>query len=122
MTPGERGERGAQGEQDPQAEIVGLRRRLLAGRGRGATEQEIADHTRDRPMLRAVPASAEDARGAREGGYRRTRPPLLPFPGPSRSSARSSASPCYAAVLGAAVALLVRTMVSRALNRRSPVR
>ena len=94
-----RGERGAHPDHGPQAQIIELRGRLMAGRGPGAPEAEIAANTRDRPILTALPAPAKEPMSPPEGG--------------------NSWAP---ALLGAAVALLAHAMVRRALSHRQPVR
>ena len=53
--------------QDASARVEQLRGALLTGRGPGASEKEIAEHTRDRPRLGAVPPPAERALVARQG-------------------------------------------------------
>jgi hypothetical protein len=83
----------------PQARIAELRERLLAGRGPGASEKEIADNTRNRLLLTARPATPEEARRRAAGGHG-----------------------WASALFGAAVALLTHAVVGRALGSRNPVR
>lgn len=48
-------------------ELARLRGRLLKGRGPGASEAEVARHTRDRPALGAVPPPVERALTSQQG-------------------------------------------------------
>ena len=94
--------------QNASARVAQLRGALLTGRGPGATEKEIAEHTRDRPLLGAVPPPVERALVTRQGGHSRAGEPITdaqrPQPG-VRHDRRQ------AALAGAAAALLTRWLV-----------
>ena len=105
-------------EHDPSARVAALRAAVLAGRGPGASEQEIADHTRDRPWLGAVPAPLERALVARQADRVRAVEPIASHR--ARSQARYVT--CRAALVGAAAALLIRSIGSRLVRARHPRR
>jgi hypothetical protein len=90
--------------------IKRLRATLLAGRGPGASRAEVREHTRDRPLLRAVPAMGEPAR------RQTTWPPpsgRSPRPSPVGAFAQQQCSPAAAAVIGALTMLVAQPVASR---------
>ena len=105
-------------EHDPSDRIARLRAALLTGRGPGASEQEIVDHTRDRPLLGAVPAPLERALVARQAGHLRAGEPITSH----RARDRARHSHRGAALVGAAAALLARSIGVRLLRSRRPPR
>ncbi|MDQ2813121.1 MAG: hypothetical protein M3Z75_14915 [Actinomycetota bacterium] len=108
-----------EGEHDASARVARMRAALLGGRGPGASAQEIAEHTRDRTLLGAVPAPTERALVARQAGRLRAGEPI------TKRSARISIrhDRRRAALSGAAAALLTRWLVHRLIrSRTSPPR
>lgn len=104
--------------QDASARVEQLRGALLTGRGPGASEKEIADHTRDRPMLGAVPPSAERALVARQACHLRGGEPIT-----SRIARRQARQEKRrAALAGAATALVTRSAVVWSVRARRPRR
>ncbi|MGI8882323.1 MAG: hypothetical protein ACR2KJ_17780 [Jatrophihabitans sp.] len=101
---------------DPSDRIAQLRAALLTGRGPGASEQEIAEHTRNRPLLGAVPAPVERALVARQAGHLRAGGPITS--NEERSDARHGRR--RAALVGAAAALLARSIGVRLDRSRRP--
>lgn len=95
--------------EDASARVAQLRAALLTGRGPGAPDREIAEHTRDRALLGVVPAQIERALVARQGGRWRAGQPI------TERSARIGfrRGRCQAALAGAAAALLIRWLVHR---------
>ncbi|MEP7162089.1 MAG: hypothetical protein ABI746_13470 [Dermatophilaceae bacterium] len=107
-------------DETPIERLAGLRETLLGGRGPGASAEEVAGHTRDRPWLTARPAPAERAlvdgirlhhlgsgeptvnRRVREGEPRRV----------------SRAVFVRGAAVGAAAALVLRTITVRLTRAR----
>ncbi len=57
--------------------LAELRATLLGGRGPGASNEEVTEHTRDPPWLGAVPAPVERALVARRGEHRQGAAPEL---------------------------------------------
>jgi len=100
--------------EDASARVAQLRAALLTGRGPGAPDHEIAEHTRDRALLGAVPAPIERALVARQGGRWRAGQPI------TERNARigSRRGRCQAALAGAAAALLIRWLVHRLIRSR----
>ncbi len=100
--------------QEASARVEQLRGALLAGRGPGASEQEIAEHTRDRPLLGAVPPPVERALVARQAGHLRAGEPVT-----SRIARRQARQhERRAALAGAATALLTRSAVAWLVRAR----
>lgn len=97
------------------ARVAQLRTALLTGRGPGASAQEIAEHTRDRTLLGAVPAATERALVARQGRRLRAGDPIAK---PSAHTAVRHGQR-RAALLGAAAALLIRWLVRRLIRSRA---
>ncbi|MGH3420290.1 MAG: hypothetical protein ACRDOD_11970, partial [Streptosporangiaceae bacterium] len=62
--------------QNASTRVEQLRGALLTGRGPGASQEEIAEHTRDRPLLGAVPPPVERALVARQAGHLRAGEPV----------------------------------------------
>ena len=88
-----------------------LRAALLPGRGPGASSAEVKEHTRDRPLLRGVPAT-----GGPEGRNVSSPPPSFArTTNPSAIAALTPqhCSPVGAAVIGALTALIVQPVASR---------
>jgi hypothetical protein len=108
--------------QEASARVERLRGALLTGRGPGASEQEVAEHTRDRPLLGAVPPPAERALVARQAGHLRAGEPVT-----SRVARRQARRhQRRAALAGAAAAILTRSVVAwfvrgRRLRRTRPL-
>src|SRR5487761_1593711 len=104
---------------DVERELARLRAGLLAGRGPGASEEEILRHTRDRPALGAVPPPAERAMTAEQASQARAGTP-------PRTAGRMPAQPRarWRVVAGTAAApLLLRSVIHRLLHsRRRPSR
>lgn len=100
---------------DASARVAQLRAALLTGRGPGASDQEIAEHTRDRPLLGAVPAPVERALAARQAARLRAGEPV------TGASARAAIrrGRRRAALSGAAAALLTRWLVHRLIRSRT---
>lgn len=105
-------------ENDASARVAQLRAGLLTGRGPGASEQEIAEHTRERPLLGAVPAPVERALVTRQGRRLRAGEPIT-SPG-ARTQARRERR--RAALAGAVAAMLSRWLVIRLVRSRRPQR
>ena len=104
--------------QDASARVKQLRGALLTGRGPGASEKEIAEHTRDRPLLGAVPAPVERALVARQAGHLRAGDPVT-----SRiARRRARQGKRRAALAGAGAALLARSAVAWFVRARRPRR
>ena len=102
--------------QNASARVEQLRGALLTGRGPGASEKEIAEHTRDRPWLDAVAPPAERALSARQAGHLRAGDPIT-----SRIARRKARQgKRRAALAGAAAALLARSAVVRFVHFRRP--
>ena len=101
--------------EDASARVPQLRAALLTGRGPGAPAQEIAQHTRDRSLLGAVPAPIERALVTRQGDHWRAGEPI------TKRSARTGfrRSRRQAALAGAAAALLIRWLVPRLIRARA---
>ncbi len=104
---------GARG--DASARVAQLRAALLTGRGPGAPDQEITEHTRDRALLGAMPAPIERALVARQGGRWRAGEPITERN--ARIGFRRSRR--HAALAGAASALLIRWIVHRLIRSRA---
>lgn len=107
------------GEQDASARVARMRATLLGGRGPGASTQEIADHTRDRTWLDAVPAPVEPALVARQDRRARAGEPV------TRRRARADIQHGRrgAALAGAVAALLTHWLVHwLTRSRTSPPR
>jgi hypothetical protein len=104
--------------QEASARVEQLRGALLTGRGPGASEQEIGEHTRDRPLLGAVPPPVERALVARQASHLRAGEPVT-----SRIARRQARQQKRrAALAGAAAALLTRSAVAWFVRRRRPRR
>lgn len=99
---------------DASARVAHLRAALLTGRGPGASAREIAEHTRERPLLGAVPAPVERALAARQANRLRAGAPIA-----GRTARRAAQrSRRRATLAGAATALLARSLVARHLRSR----
>lgn len=105
-------------EHEPSARIAQLRATLLTGRGPGASEQEISEHTRNRPALGAVPAPVERALVARQAGHPGAGEPITTHRARSQAGRRRR----RAALVGAAAALLARSIGMRLIRSRRPPR
>jgi hypothetical protein len=99
---------------EPSERITQLHRALLAGRGPGASEQEIAEHTRDRPWLGAVPAPVERALVERQSARLRADEPTTS----SRARDEAGRRTRRAAGVGAVAALLARSIIVRLVRSR----
>jgi hypothetical protein len=104
--------------QNASARVEQLRGALLTGRGPGASQKEIAEHTRDRPLIGAVPPPIERALVARQAGYLRAGEPITSRTG--RRQARQGKR--RAALAGAGAALLARSAVVWLVRVRRPRR
>jgi len=111
----QRSETSQGGREDASARVARLRAALLTGRGPGASDQEIAEHARDRALLGAVPAPIERALVARQGGRWRAGEPI------TERSARIGfrRGRRRAALAGAGAALLIRWLVHRLIRSRA---
>ncbi len=104
--------------QNASARVEQLRAALLTGRGPGASEKEIAEHTRDRPLLGAVPPPVERALTSRQADYLRAGEPVT-----SRFARRQARQgKRRAALAGAAAAMLTRSAVAWFVRARRPRR
>ena len=97
---------------DAVARVAQLRDTLLTGRGPGAGDREIAEHTRDRPLLGAVPPPVERALVERQGRNVRAGEPITNI----NARAASRRSRRRAALAGAATALLGRYLIARLIR------
>lgn len=100
--------------QAPVRRLTELRTTLLGGRGPGASDEEVADHTRDRSWLGAVPVWVERALVERQGEHLRAGEPIVN----SRVLRRRRSRSLRTAVLGAVVALVVRAVAVRLVRPR----
>ncbi|HEU5037524.1 MAG TPA: hypothetical protein VFT70_10995 [Nocardioides sp.] len=106
-------------EPDPSDRIALLRASLLGGRGPGASEQEVVDHTRNRPMLGAMTPPLERALVAGQAdGLRAGGPSDDPRADDPVRRPRARWSHGRDLLVGAAGALLARSMVTRVFRRR----
>jgi hypothetical protein len=105
-------------EQEPAERIAQLHRALLAGRGPGACEQEIAEHTRERPWLGAVPAPVERALVGRQAARLRAGEPIAT----SRARRQAGRRTRRSAGIGAVTALLARSIIVRLVRSRRSLR
>jgi hypothetical protein len=105
----------------PAQRLVELRATLLGGRGPGASEEEVTDHTRNRSWLGAVPAPVERALVERQTQHVRAGAPIV-----NRRVLRQERSRSLrAALIGAVVALAGRAIAvrfSRTRRRRGAAR
>lgn len=101
-------------DDSPVARLVELRATLLGGRGPGATTQEVADHTRNRPWLGAVPAPIERALVQRQTEHVRAGEPIVNHRVLQEERSRS----IRAAALGAVAALVIRAVMKRRVRSR----
>jgi hypothetical protein len=94
--------------QNASAQVQQLREALLTGRGPGASQKEIAEHTRARPLLGAVPPPVERALVAGQAEHLRAGDPVT-----SRIARRQERhGKRRAALAGAGAALLARSAVA----------
>lgn len=101
--------------QAPVRRLTELRTTLLGGRGPGASDEEVAGHTRNRVWLGAAPAPVERALVERQTQHLRAGAPVVNGQVLRRERSRS----LRAVVLGAVVALALRAVsVRRARSRR----
>ncbi len=103
---------------DVDRDLTRLRTGLLAGRGPGASDEEILRHTRDRPALGAVPPPVERAMTAGQARQARAGTPLA---APGRALAQSRA-PWRVMAASAAATLLLRSVIHRLLSSRRGTR
>lgn len=96
-------------DRPPDERLAQLRTSLLSGRGPGASEQEIAEHTRNRPMLGSVPASVERAVASGQTDHLRAGAPVTP----ARARARTPGRTFRGAVIGATAVIVVRSIGGR---------
>jgi len=101
-------------EGSPVTRLVELRATLLGGRGPGASDEEVTDHTRNRPWLGAVPAPVERALVQRQTEQVRAGEPIVNH----RVLRKERSRTVRAAALGAAAALVIRAVLVRRV--RSP--
>lgn len=101
-------------DEAPEQRLHTLRATLLGGRGPGASTTEVTEHTRDRPLLGAVPASVERALAARQSEYIRAGTPVV-NPRVRQAGERHS---WRLIMLGAVLALAVRGAAVRFARRR----
>jgi hypothetical protein len=106
----------------PSARLARLRADLLHGRGPGASVQEVAEHTRDRPFLGAVPPPVERSLVARQSDRLRAGEPIRSVPVRPTTSGRQLGRQLGAALVGAATALLAGSLVVRFLRSHHPPR
>lgn len=97
------------GDSSPGSRLATLRDTLLDGRGPGASDEEVARHTRNRPWLGAVPAPVERALVQRQADQLRAGEPIVN----GRVLRRERSRSLRAAILGAVVALSVRAITAR---------
>ncbi len=97
------------------ARLAYLRAALLTGRGPGASAQEIAEHTRDRALLGAVPAPVERALAARQNRRMRAGEPVTT----RRAQVGVRRGQLRAALVGAAAALFTRWLAHRLIRSRT---
>ena len=100
---------------DAPARLACLRAALLTGRGPDASAQEIAEHTRDRTLLGAVPAPAELALAGRQNRRMRAGEPVTT----RRAQAGVRRGQLQAALAGAAGALFTRWLAHRLIRSRT---
>jgi|KBSMisStaDraftv2_1062788.scaffolds.fasta_scaffold1366096_1 hypothetical protein len=98
----------------PGTRLAELRATLLGGRGPGASDEEVTDHTRNRPWLGAVPAPVERALVQRQTEQVRAGEPIVNH----RVLRKERSRTVRAAALGAAAALVIRAVLVRRV--RSP--
>lgn len=97
----------------PRQELAHLRTVLLAGRGPGASAQEVAAHTRDRRWLGELPASRELERVAHQAMLARTGATFSSF----SAFGRFLESTLRAVAIGAAAMLIVRSILRGLLTK-----
>lgn len=103
---------------DPRDRIVRLRAALLSGRGAGASEHEVLEHTRNRSLLGAASPALERAQVARQSGDLRAGGPSdgqRADVGAKNPEARWLSG--RALLAGAAAGLLARSVATRLLRR-----
>jgi hypothetical protein len=98
----------------PGKRLVELRATLLRGRGPGASDEEVADHTRHLPWLGAVPASVERALVQRQTEQVRAGVPIVN----DRVRGDERSHSARAGVLGAVIALVIRAVMVRLVRAR----
>ncbi len=103
----------------PVQRVAELRATLLGGRGQGASDAEVTEHTRNRPWLGAVPAPVERALVERQTEHLRAGAPIVDSR-MRRERQRSDRRRSWrAALLGATLALATRALVARrAVSKR----
>lgn len=101
-------------EPDAATRVARLHAAVLTGRGPGASDQEIAEHTRDGPLLGAVPAPIERALVARQAAHLRAGEPIA-CAAARRAERRVR---LRAGLAGAVTALLIRRLAARFVRAR----
>ncbi|OFE15058.1 hypothetical protein BA895_07990 [Humibacillus sp. DSM 29435] len=101
-------------DDSPAKRLAELRATLLGGRGPGASDEEVSDHTRNRPWLGSVSAPVERALVQRQTEDVRAGEPVVNDSVLREGRSRS----VRAALLGAAVALSIRAVVVRRVRAR----
>ncbi|MDN5764711.1 MAG: hypothetical protein L0H96_02145 [Humibacillus sp.] len=102
------------GGDSPVTRLATLQHTLMGGRGPGASDEEVAGHTRDRPWLGAVPAPVERALVQRQAEHLRAGEPIV-----NELVLRTERSRALrAAILGAVVALVIRAVTVRGARSR----
>ncbi len=100
-------------DQAPVQRLAELRATLLGGRGQGASNAEVTEHTRDRPWLGAVPAPVERALVERQAEHLRAGEPIVNRRVRREHQRAGRRRSWQAALLGAALALTTRALVAR---------
>jgi hypothetical protein len=99
-------------------ELTRLRAGLLAGRGPGASEEEILRHTRDRPAVGAVPPPVERAMTAGQTRQERAgTPPAVLGRAPAQPRAQ-----WRVVAASAAATLMLRSVIHHLLSSRRGTR
>ncbi|MEP7370207.1 MAG: hypothetical protein ABI662_11160 [Dermatophilaceae bacterium] len=101
-------------DEAPIQRLAMLRATLLDGRGPGASDGEVASHTRDRPWLSALPAPVERAQLDPQAGQLRAGEPIANRRVLRRERHRS----LRALLLGGVLALALRAVARLARRRR----
>lgn len=102
--------------------ITRLRVTLLSGRGPGATADEVAEHTRDRPLLRAVPCAVGREEWEAIAALAPARTERIPAPRRPSEGERAQRRASLTGVLMGLVAGTVGSSLLRTLRQARKVR